>query len=169
MSSCLNHHTHPRTWGGYFTKLSVGGCRVRWKKLTQSDLNFWKNKGSNRSQNNKNSLSLDWKLRKRLVENASKWSNNRFWGKLYHIISGTKCDRDKLIFLRMMGSIRSSYYAYKGEPRESENVKKGDNRADVPYIPSRTMKYVTPPPLQVLALVGVWPWNAGIRTVPVPA
>ncbi len=47
---------------------------------------------------------LDQKSRRKFVHNASKWINERFCQKnrpcLDQIISGTKCDRDKLIFLQ---------------------------------------------------------------------
>ncbi len=47
-------------------------------KWAQSDLRFWKNEGSKRSKNNKKGGQLDQKSRRKLVQNASKWSNDRF-------------------------------------------------------------------------------------------
>ncbi len=56
----------------------------------QKDLKKWKG------------VQKDRKTRRKLVQNASKWSNDRFgwkmWPNLGQIIYGTKCDRDKPIF-----------------------------------------------------------------------
>ncbi len=62
------------------------------KKIDQSDLRFWKNKGSKRSKGGQ----LDRKSRRKLIQKASIWSNDIFGQTsrptLYQIISGTKCD-----------------------------------------------------------------------------
>ncbi len=73
------------------------------KNWTQRDLRFCKNKASKRYKNCKKGGQQDRKSRRKLVQNASKWSNNRFLLKkirptLSKFISGTKCDRDKPIF-----------------------------------------------------------------------
>ncbi len=83
------------------------------KKWTQQDLRFCRNEGSKRSKNCKKGGQQDRKSRRKLTQNASKWSNDRFLLKirptLGQIISGNKCDREKPIFLsRKRGSIRFS-------------------------------------------------------------
>ncbi len=47
----------------------------------------------------------DRNVRRKMVQDASKWLNGRFWQKitstLGQIISGTKCDRDNPILIRL--------------------------------------------------------------------
>ncbi len=73
------------------------------KKWTQWDLRFCKNEGSKTSNNNEKGDQQDRKSRRKLVQIASIVSNDRIVWKnrptLGHIISGTKCHRDKPIFL----------------------------------------------------------------------
>ncbi len=69
--------------------------------------------GVKRSKNNEKKDQQDWKPKRKLVQNASKWSNDRFGQNirpiLSQIISGTKCDRDKQFFCRNWGAVRSSW------------------------------------------------------------
>ncbi len=72
---------------------------------TQSDLRFCQNEVSKRSEINEK----DWKSRRKLIQNAQNLLNNTFWWKtrprLGPSISGTRCDRDKLILSVERGSI----------------------------------------------------------------
>ncbi len=69
---------------------------------TESDLRFRKNEGSKRFKINGKGVQLDRKSRRKLIQNASKLLDNTFWWNirptLGSSISGTKCDRGKLIF-----------------------------------------------------------------------
>ncbi len=102
--------------GGAHTKFSedVGGGPAHNEKWTQRDLRFCKNEGSKRSNDNEKGGQQDRKSRRKLVQIASKVSNDRFLCKnrpsLGQIIGGTKCDTDKQIFFsRKRWSIRSSW------------------------------------------------------------
>ncbi len=70
------------------------------KKWTQLDQRFWNNWGSGDLRiflkNGVNYIKKSWR---KYIQNALKLSDDRFWPNirptLGHIISGTKCDRDK--------------------------------------------------------------------------
>ncbi len=66
--------------GGGAALHQIFGGRVQhaMKKWTQWDLRFCKNEGSKRSKNCKKGDQQDRKSRRKLVQNASKWSNDRF-------------------------------------------------------------------------------------------
>ncbi len=72
----------------------------------------WKEWWSKRSKINEKWGQLDRKSSRKLIQNAYKLLNNTFWWNIRPTlgpgISGTKCDRDKLIFFcKSRGSIGS--------------------------------------------------------------
>ncbi len=87
--------------GGFFTKCSVAGLSTQ-KKWTKWDLRFCENEGSIRFKINEIVGQLDWKSRRKLIQNAKNLLSNTFWWKIRPIlspsISGTKWDRDNPIF-----------------------------------------------------------------------
>ncbi len=66
------------------------------KKWTQLDLTFCKNEGSIRSKTNEKGGQLDRKWRQKFIQNGKNWC--KILKPLCPHISGTKCDRHKLIF-----------------------------------------------------------------------
>ncbi len=88
--------------GGYFTKYLVGGISTWTKNWTQSDLRFCENEGPKRSKINENAGQLDWKSRRKLIQNAWNVLTITFWWKIWPnlilSISGTNCDIDNPIF-----------------------------------------------------------------------
>ncbi len=55
------------------------GLQHAMKKWTQSDQRFWKNDGSKDLRTIKEEDQIDRKSRRKLLQNASKWSNDRLW------------------------------------------------------------------------------------------
>ncbi len=90
------------------------------KKLTKSDLSF------KRYKNNEKGGQQDQKLMRKLLQNTSKWSNERFWlnikPPLSQIISGTKWDGDKPFFLQKE-VVNKIDLGIKRDPMVSENAK----------------------------------------------
>ncbi len=68
------------------------------KQWTQFDLNFCHSEGSKRSKNNEKGCQQDWKSRGKLVQNGQKTFLWNIRPTLGQNISGTKYDRDKMIF-----------------------------------------------------------------------
>ncbi len=79
---------------------------------------FCKNEWSKRSNNNEKGGQQDRKSRRKLAQIASKVSNdNLLWKNrltLGQIISGTKCDRDKLIFFMQKEGVNKIELSIKG-------------------------------------------------------
>ncbi len=75
------------------------GSSTQWKKWTQLDLRVFLNEESNISNNNEKGGQQDQKSKRKVVQIASKVSNDRFLWKnrstLGQIISGIKCGRNK--------------------------------------------------------------------------
>ncbi len=69
----------------------------------------------------------DWKSRRKFVQNASKWSNDRFGKNIWPTVGqifGTKCDRDKQIFFQQKKVVNMIEFGIQKGPNVSENVKK---------------------------------------------
>ncbi len=88
--------------GGTLLNFRWGGPTCDEKMDPMGSKVFCKNEGSKRSNNNEEGGQQDRKSRRKLVQIATKVSNDRFLWKnrpaLGQIIFGTKCDRDKPIF-----------------------------------------------------------------------
>ncbi len=103
-----------------------------------------------RAKNNELGSQQDPKSRRKLVQNAYKWSNDRFWWKLRpnvdQIISWTKCDRDKQIFFLQKELVNQIKLAYKikGTQWDWKMPTKGVNLGQFPTTLSRMG--VPPPP-----------------------
>ncbi len=87
-------------WGGGVLHQIFGSWVQHATKIeTQSDLRFCKNEGWNRFKINEKGGQLDWKSRRKLIQNAYNLLNNTFWWNIRPTlgpsISGTK---DKPIF-----------------------------------------------------------------------
>ncbi len=93
--------------GGYFTKSLVARFNT-WNKLDPIWSKVCENEVPKRSKINEKGSQLDWKSRRKLIQNNQNLLNNTFWWKirptLGHSISWTKCDRNKPIFCRKRGS-----------------------------------------------------------------
>ncbi len=138
------------TWGWGWGV--VQHVKINW---TQLDLMLCENERLKRSKINENGGQLDWKSRKKFIQNASNLSTNTFWWKIRPTlgpsISGTKCDRDNRFFLQKEG-VNLIVLGYKiGTPSDWKSPKWGHHRRT--SLPCSQSIHVcenvfTPPPQQ---------------------
>ncbi len=72
-SACIRLWVKGLGWGGVLHQMFGREVRHVIKKWTQSDLKFCKNEGSIRSKTKGGQL--DWKLRRKLIQNGKNWCN----------------------------------------------------------------------------------------------
>ncbi len=98
----MTQYCYRRSGGWVIYQIYSSRIQYTQKNWTQSDLRFSENEESKRSKINENRDQLDWKSRRKLIQNALNLLNSTFeWNNrptLGPSISGTKCDRDKLFF-----------------------------------------------------------------------
>ncbi len=108
--------------------------------MEQEDLGFCKNEESKRYKNCKRGD-------QQLLQNVSKWSNERYLWKIRQIfaqiISGTKCDRDKLIF----SAEREGEYDRVGHKKGPNEIGKCQKRRSIERKLPTMFKYESAPPL----------------------
>ncbi len=95
----------------------------------QSDLRFCENEGSNRFKINEKWGQLDRKSRRNFIQMLYNLLKNTFWWNirpnLGPSISGTKCDREKLIFFLQNEGVNLIVLRYKIDPIRLKTPKTG--------------------------------------------
>ncbi len=155
----LHHHSlilHIRWWwrqnlvrevvvgesrgGGVLHKYFGSWVQHADKIWTQSDLRFCENEGSKRYKINEKGRQLDWKSRRKLIQNVSNLLTSTFWWKnsstLGPSISGTKYDRNKLIFFCRKRGVNRIVLRYKvGTQSDWKSPKGGSSLRNLPTMP----------------------------------